>query len=109
MTKRSRNEDGNESRKGNSGRRRNGQSRQRSRKDTSSNAILQIKRAKKCSNPLKVLLKDEEEYEVKENIPRFEDGDPRGNILALHMKSFKLVEKYGYFIDRKWKQVAQAD
>ena len=42
---------------------------------------------------LKVLLKDEEEYEVNEYIPRFEDRDPRGNILALHMRRFKLAGK----------------
>ena len=108
MTKRSRNKDGNESKKGNLSRRRNSQNCQQSCKDTSSNAILCIKRAKKCLNPLKVLLKDEEEYEVKEYIPRFEDGDPRGNLLTLHMTSFRLARKYGYFIDGKWKRIAQA-
>ena len=45
---------------------------------------------------------------MKEYIPRFEDGDPRGNLLTLHMTSFRLARKYGYFIDGKWKRIAQA-
>ena len=89
------------------GRNQNGQGNQR-KQENNSRAILHIKRGKKCQDPLKVLLTDSSSNEVKEYIPKFEDGDPKGNIITLCQTCLKIAKKYDYFEDGKWKQIAQA-
>ena len=57
---------------------------------------------------MKVLLKDSNSNELNEYIPRFADGDPKGNLITLCQTCLKNTKKYDYFEDGKWKRVAQA-
>ena len=86
----------------------NGQGNQQKQENNNSRVIFHIKRGKKCKDSLKILLKDSNSNKVKEYIPRFADGDPKGNLITLCQTCLKITKKYDYFKNGKWKQVAQA-
>ena len=86
----------------------NGQGNQRKQENNNSRTILHIKRANKGQDPLNVLPKDSNSNEVKECIPRFADGDPKGNLITLCQTCLEITKKYDYFDGVKWRQIAQA-
>jgi hypothetical protein len=97
----------NQKRKG-KGRNKNGQENQQRQENNNPRAILYIKRAKKCHALLKVLLKDVDSTKGKEYISTFTDGDSKGTLVVLHQTCLRIAKKYDYFIDGKWKNIAQA-